>query len=312
MRRTLAPALAGWLCASLLAARADAFCRTTTCDPEREADGCDRVDGCATRGIPLFWPDACVTYAVQSRGSPARGVSAFEVDQAMRGAFSAWLGVDCQGGQPSMGVVPLGGASCDEVEFNAPVQGRGGAPNANIVIFRDDEWPYPDEFSVIARTSLTFDPRTGAIFDADIEINSFQNEFSTSDDAISNDLQAVLTHEVGHFLGLDHSEEENATMRWNYDLANLGARTLSDDDRAGICSIYAPLDEPLLECPGNTGPWHGFSRECGTPVDADPGCSLEPVRHASGNTGVTGAAAAVWPCAALLLMLAGRRRRWPG
>jgi hypothetical protein len=307
VRLPLAPALAGWLCASLLAARADAFCRTTTCDPQREADGCDRVDGCATRGLELYWPDACVTYAVQSSGSPARGVSAFEADQAMRGAFSAWLGVDCQsGGQPSMGVIPLGGASCDQVEFNAPVQGRGGAPNANIVIFRDEEWPYPDEFSVIARTSLTFDPKTGAIFDADIEINSFQNEFSTSEEAISNDLQAVLTHEVGHFLGLDHSEDDRATMRWNYDLANLGARTLSDDDRAGICSIYAPLEEPLLECPGNTGPWHGFSRECGTPVDPEPGCALEPGSGTPSHPSLT------WPCAALLLVLARRRQRWPG
>src|SRR5262245_21214443 len=175
------------------------FCRTTTCDPmDGEVDcGTDR-DGCATRGEPVFWPDDCVTYAVQQKGSPLRGISAHDTDEAMRAAFAAWLGARCPGGgHTSIGVVPLGGAVCDQVEFNPPEGGRPLAPNANLVIYRDDNWPYRKEQFVIARTAITFDPLTGAIFDADIEINSFENEFSTSVTQVSNDLQSVLTHEVG-------------------------------------------------------------------------------------------------------------------
>jgi len=258
--------------------------------------------GCPTRGEPLFWPDACVTYAVQLRGSPLREVDAFETDQVMRKAFAAWLGTECpEGGKPSLGVIPLGGASCDKVEFNAPDMGRGGAPNANLVIFRDDVWPYPDERFVIARTSITFDVETGAIFDADIEVNSLQNEFSTDDVNITNDLQAVLTHEVGHFLGLDHSTAEHATMGANYDLANLGARTLSSDDQAGICTIYSPLVDAEPSCPGDTGPRHGFSRECGTDARADASClTLAP----GGSTGGKG-----WACLALGWLALSFRRR---
>jgi hypothetical protein len=229
--------------------------------------------GCATEGEPLFWPDACVTYAVQLRGSRLRNITGFDLDQVMQRAFTAWLGAECPGGgRPSLGVVPLGGVSCGEVEFNAPLLGRGGAPNANIVVFRDDAWPYPDERFVIARTSITFDPNTGAIFDADIEINSFDNDFSMSETSIENDLQAVLTHEVGHFIGLDHSLFENATMQANYDLSNLGARTLSSDDIAGVCATYSPLEEAAPSCPAGTGPHHGFSRECGTDEHADASC----------------------------------------
>jgi hypothetical protein len=252
---------------------AQAFCRTTTCDPQLEPDGCDPVQNCPTRGQSLFWPDACVTYAVQRDGSRLREVSAFDLDQAMRKAFAAWLGTECEGGgKPSIGVIPLGGATCDQVEFNPPELGRAGALNANIVMFRDHAWPYADELSVIARTSLTFDPNTGAIFDADIEINSFQNEFSTADTDVSNDLQAVLTHEVGHFLGLDHSSAEAATMAANYDLSNLGVRTLSNDDRSGICSIYSPIEGAEPGCPNDTSPHHGFSRDCGSDVRADASC----------------------------------------
>jgi len=286
---------------TLSASPAAAYCRTTTCDPVVDPDACAPVMGCPTRGEPLFWPDACVTYAVERLGSRLRGISAYDLDQAMQVAFSAWLGTECpQRGSPSMGVISLGGASCDRVEFNPPELGRAGAPNANLVMFRDDRWPYPDERFVIARTSITFDPNTGAIFDADIEINSFDNEFSTGETLVTTDLQAVLTHEVGHFLGLDHSTFENATMQANYDLSNLGARTLSSDDVAGICSIYAPAETRDTSCPPDTGPHHGFSRECGTDAVADAGClSLGGTTRGAG-----------WAAGLALCMLAGARRRF--
>jgi hypothetical protein len=287
---------------------AQAFCRTTTCDPVLDAERCSPVMGCPSTGEPLFWPDACVTYAVQRRGSPLRDISAFDLDQTMQKAFSAWLGAECPGGgRPSLGVIPFGGVSCDQVEFNPPSLGRAGAPNANIVVFRDDGWPYPDERFVIARTSITFDPNTGAIFDADIEINSFDNVFSIGETSIENDLQAVLTHEVGHFIGLDHSLFENATMQANYDLSNLGARTLSSDDTAGVCAIYAPLEEAEPGCPASTGPQHGFSRECGSDAPADTGCvSL------AGNSPRDPAPRLLWWALGGAVLLARRRGRCAG
>lgn len=288
------------LAASLWGRLASAYCRTTTCDPLADADRCEPLLGCATRGEPLFWPDLCVTYAVQRVGSPLRDISAHDLDLAMQAAFSAWLGSECPGGgKPSMGVISLGEANCDQVEFNPPEQGRAGAPNANIVVFRDDGWPYPDERFVIARTSITFDPDTGAIYDADIELNSFDNQFSTGDTAIATDLQAVLTHEVGHLLGLDHSTFENATMQANYDGSTLGPRTLSSDDVAGICSIYSPLEEQATSCPSSTRPQHGFSRDCGSEARANASC-LSLGGEAS-NAG--------WAAGLSLCLLAGARRR---
>jgi len=72
-------------CVSFAPRAALAYCRTTTCEPKEEDCALDR-QGCATRGEYVFWPDACVTYAVQSRGSPLRGISAYDTDQVMRKA----------------------------------------------------------------------------------------------------------------------------------------------------------------------------------------------------------------------------------
>jgi matrixin len=299
-------ALAAALCALaplLAAAPAFAFCRATTCDPSEDRERCRPLRGCPSVGEPLVWPDLCVGYAVHNVGSPLRNITAYDTDMAARRAFSSWISVDCgDGGTPSIGIVPLGGVECGVVEFNPPDQGRAGAPNANVILFRDDDWPYDDEQSTIAKTTLTFDTATGEIFDADIEINSFAVEITLGDTLVSHDLQAILTHEFGHFLGLGHSQEADATMNANYSPEDIGFRTLSPDDRSAICEVYPPRGTEPLTCPPDSGPHHGFSRECSNGELADA--------SACGLTRVTGRASAraSW----LVLAAAGlahRRRR---
>ena len=49
------------------------------------------------------------------------------------------------------------------------------------------------------------------------------------------DLDAVLTHEIGHALGMEHSDIENTTM---WPLIYPSTATLAQDDVNGICSLY--------------------------------------------------------------------------
>jgi predicted Zn-dependent protease len=53
-----------------------------------------------------------------------------------------------------------------------------------------------------------------------------------------HDLQSVLTHELGHWLSLDHSEYPYATMYGRNERGSIRSRTLSSDDIAGIQHIY--------------------------------------------------------------------------
>ncbi len=307
------------LCLTTLSAVSWAYCRTTTCDRTKHSCRTDPKTGCILEGEPLYWPDTCVTFGVHAEGSPKRGISYREAEQAAARAFQTWISVDCGGGRrPSIAVVRLGQLYCDRVEFNYPTpdSSRFPAPNANAILFRDDDWPHEDANKTLALTTVTFSRSTGEILDADIEINSRDVSLSTDARFGSNDLQSILTHEVGHFLGLDHSHLSEATMhaRYSTDVTDVGFRSLHQDDERGVCAIYPPgaiagfEDAQRDELCLGEGPRFGFSRYCGVPVEADAAllCNIHPGRTSAPGRSALGLSFGL-ACWVLLL----RRRAWP-
>lgn len=258
----------------------EAYCLATTCGSSGVVCEPAGPEDC---GTPLRWQRDCVGVSLHEAG--LAGVELSTAREAMQRAFGAWLGADCGGGVgPGLGVIDLGEVSCDRVEYN------GDAGNSHTVLFRSDAWPYPESPLHLGLTTVVFDTETGEIFDADIELNA---TFPlTTGEPVEYDLVSVLTHEAGHFLGLAHAAEPEATMFFSYEPGTTAFADLHPDDVAGVCAAYPPRAIDTQTC--NPIPRHGFSELCG-----------DEQRYASCTLGAAGPAAPSPPAHRALGALAG-------
>jgi hypothetical protein len=304
MRLTLAAVA---FCAAFAPAAAHAYCRTTT-QPVPANYSPSR--GCFTDGLYLFWRNACVSYSLNQSGS--RTVPYDAAKQVIDNAFATWQAATCADGYaPGITASDIGPSSCTEVRYNAD------GPNQNLIVFRDDGWPYSDPNNTLGLTTVTFNAETGEIYDADMEINSSGKNLSYSDRVPTNgyDLSSVVTHEAGHFFGLAHATDPRATMYASYKPGTSALRTLSPDDVAGICAVYpnattrtvsatVSANETIVADQCDPSPRHGFTAQCAAQKGSNGICAFAAPRP----TGSAWASSATVLVAAASIFAARRRR----
>jgi hypothetical protein len=287
-----------------------AFCRATTCNPVKEQCAVDTSTGCVSSGTPLRWASGCITVNVQASGAPRSGISADAAEASVRRALDAWLGADCGGDSPSLAVEIGQKVSCDAPEYSSDHH------NANIVVFREGEWPYEGGEDALGVTWLSFDldQSPGELWDADIELNAVAEPLAAGEPKANQvDLDSLVTHEVGHLLGLGHTLVEDGTMIAGYTKGSTALRSLAADDMAGICAIYPP---GRTTQGSSCQPRHGFSELCAAeqppfvePDRSEPDPSSDSPKDSKGcaltaSTNGSGAGAG-W-----LVLVAAASRRW--
>lgn len=232
-----------------IASKASAYCRLTTAAPV--------IGGCSTEGEGLAWEQQCISYTVVP---PDNDDIELEVlRDAIDGAFAAWSAVDC-----GAGGLPLSLRQTEQLGECNVAQYNQEDGNANLIMFvngfEEEDFP-PDAFGL---TLVWHDPAQGTIFDADIQLNDAIAPFAicgASCAANVSDLASVVTHEVGHFLGLSHSQDHAATMSASSLLGETDKRSLEDDDRDGVCAIYGDYEEASCVA-ADYQPDRGFTPEC--------------------------------------------------
>jgi len=314
---------------TLWAPAASAFCRTTTCplppDFSPSPGACippDFDSYCASlsppaKPLPVWWRSACVGYDVQAGAS--QQIPYDSAAAMIAKAFAKWTSIGCGDGRVSIDVRDLGPVQCDKVQYNSD-QG-----NQHVIIFHDDEWPHNDANNTLGLTTITFDPTTGEIYDADMEINA-TIPLSVGDPVPADgyDFESIITHETGHFLGMAHSGDDRATMFAHYAQGSTYMRILTADDVSGICSIYPSSGvrtiDPSATFDGSgqipedvcdPTPRHGFASACAAPSKS--GCALAPLAPVGAGqlrgAGARGQCAGACALVALVTGVLARRRR---
>jgi Matrixin len=166
-----------------------------------------------------------------SKGSNITGSRS--VHDVIAASFATWL-------SPPNVALPVqeGANSSISVEANS-------TSDTNLICFVCTDADFTQDSTTLAVTITTTADRAGQsdghggttkfggqIIKADIIFNA--NVTYTTGGTSGEDLQAVATHEIGHFFGLDHSGVVRAVM-FPY-ASNL--TTLSYDDVAGISTVY--------------------------------------------------------------------------
>jgi hypothetical protein len=243
---------------------AHAFCRTTTSALPAPNYDPSRAGVCWMLGTPLAWPsNSVIPYSLAQAASVQ--VTLADATRVADAAFATWNTAICPAslygtaaaladasGAPNVRTYDQGPSDaatvaddCGLIQCDPTVH-----DTHHIIVFRDTEWDHDDVNNTLALTTVTFGVSSGTIYDADMEINASTTTtpphyLTTAEPPPANtyDLQSIITHEAGHFLGLAHATDATAVMYADYHPG--GATTLQPDDVAGICTVYPP--EAILE-----------------------------------------------------------------
>ena len=115
----------------------------------------------------------------------------------------------------------------------------------------------------LAITTTSFEPSTGRIADADIELNTPSFLFTTVDSppcvspnfmltCVATDIQNALTHEFGHSLGLAHNCQAGSVMSAMTVPGELSKRVLDPGSKLAMCEIY-PKGKASVSCGAGGG-----------------------------------------------------------
>ncbi len=222
--------------------------------------------------IPMAWSTSCLNVEFLL-GSGPENVSKELFQTAVSEAAAQWSSATAE--CPKMFIT---------VSPSSATKGYVEADGVNKIQFRTDAWERsvrdPKDVKVylpneLAITSVFASNKTGEIFDTDIELNAVNAQWG---DLVENpqlakssnmhDLQNTLTHELGHVIGLDHTcngggqsnffdheskpvptcpgsiEMQETTMAAIVMPGDTLRRSLSADDKKGVCDIY-PADRKL-------------------------------------------------------------------
>jgi Matrixin len=246
---------------------------------------------CAPSGDLQPFLDAVHTATSQWTGAVQSCTDLQLVDAG--GTGSAIIGYDRGGANENTIVMRQGWCS---VVVPASIEGTPEAPTANscwsasqLASTCANKYNCFDDTAdqgrdTLALTTATYNQDTGEIYDADMELNGWDDVVGALASSGTNntakppdgwyftctaptntkcnnygdsgcayiDVQNTVTHETGHLVGFAHTPDSTSTMYAYSSPLDFAKRTLSPDDVAGLCAVY-PAGGPTSTCVQHKG-----------------------------------------------------------
>ena len=182
-------------------------------------------------GQPFHFPKMPIHWRFDPEGAPQE-LDAEAQHAAVEAAFEAWSAV------PET-----------EVSF---VHDPDGPPQGVSRIYWAEEWSSNTNYLAITTTDAS---ATGQITTFEMALNP-NISWTTTPNAFDMDFRNTVTHEIGHGIGLAHSEVAEATMYAETLPGDVEKRDLASDDAEAMQFLYptrnaekTPLEQ-LLGCNG--------------------------------------------------------------
>lgn len=181
-------------------------------------------------GQIVTWNKKAIRFEINADDAP--NLTEVEVIDAITTAAEEWSG-DLHGGNTEF-----------QYDGTSKKMGADLSDEVHLVSF-DTTWN--QDPSLLAVTHV-WSNANNEIVHFDIEINADDVYWATTGDPNKHDLHNTMTHEFGHALGLEHSDETQASMSSTTSLGELSKRDVHDDDIQGFLSLY-----PFQEGDDNSG-----------------------------------------------------------
>ena len=186
------------------------------------------------------WNRLPVRYEVNGNSSIELGANTAQ--QVVNASYASWQAPTCSA------------ISSRNIGNTNSTWQSGDGDNTHIWIYDPNQRPAELPSRQTIGVTLSLFNQNGMV-DGDILYNGLDHQWTVNPTRNGQvDAQSIITHEVGHQLGLGHSNSSQATMYASY-LGGTGASTLDVDDIEGICALYPVQNNPQCtqdeQCPPN-------------------------------------------------------------